>query len=90
MLSETCPAGGWARRTFPESPDAARLALFLRGHKLIGGYALTRIGPADGRERWLLVKEADRFADTTRDPVQRQPESVKSGRVNHELTPSTG
>jgi hypothetical protein len=26
MLSETCPAGGWARRAFPESPNAARLA----------------------------------------------------------------
>jgi DNA ligase D-like protein (predicted 3'-phosphoesterase) len=73
-----------------EAIQRGHLALFLRGHKLIGGYALTRIGPADGRERWLLVKEADRFADTTRDPVQRQPESVKSGRVNDELTPSTG
>jgi hypothetical protein len=64
--------------------------VFLHGHKLIGGYALTRIGPAAGRERWLLVKEADEFADRTRDPVRSQPESVKSGRVNDELAPSRG
>jgi DNA ligase D-like protein (predicted 3'-phosphoesterase) len=73
-----------------EAIQRGHLAVFLCGHKLIGGYALTRIGPAGGRERWLLVKEADRFADTTRDPVRSQPESVKSGRVNDELTPSTG
>jgi hypothetical protein len=64
--------------------------VFLHGHKLIGGYALTRIGPAGGRERWLLVKKADGFADRTRDPVRGQPESVKSGRVNDEPTPSRG
>jgi len=44
---------------------------------LIGGYALTRIGPAG--ERWLLVKEADEYAGRTRDPVRSQPESVKTG-----------
>jgi DNA ligase D-like protein (predicted 3'-phosphoesterase) len=73
-----------------EATERGHLAVFLHGHKLIGGYALTRIGPAGGRERWLLVKEADEFADRTRDPVQSQPESVKSGRVNDELTPSAG
>ncbi len=46
------------------------LAVFLHGHKLIGGYALTRIGPVGARERWLLVKEADEYADRTRDPVR--------------------
>jgi DNA ligase D-like protein (predicted 3'-phosphoesterase) len=73
-----------------EATERGHLAVFLHGHKLIGGYALTRIGPAGGRERWLLVKEADEFADRTRDPVRSQPESVKSGRVNDEPTPSKG
>jgi hypothetical protein len=73
-----------------EATERGHLAVFLHGHKLIGGYALTRIGPAGGRERWLLVKEADKYADRTRDPVRSQPESVKSGRVNDEPTPSKG
>ncbi len=59
-----------------EAIQRGHLAVFLYGHKLIGGYALTRIGPAGGRERWLLVKEADRYADRTRDPVRSEPESV--------------
>ena len=50
-----------------EAIQRGHLAVFLHGHKLIGGYALTRIGPAGGRERWLLVKETDRYADRTRD-----------------------
>jgi DNA ligase D-like protein (predicted 3'-phosphoesterase) len=73
-----------------EAIERGHLAVFLHGHKLIGGYALTRISPAGGRERWLLVKEADGYAGRTRDPVQSQPESVKSGRVNDELAPSRG
>jgi DNA ligase D-like protein (predicted 3'-phosphoesterase) len=53
-----------------EATEHGHLAVFMHGHKLIGGYALTRIGPAGGRERWLLVKEADEYADRTRDPVR--------------------
>jgi DNA ligase D-like protein (predicted 3'-phosphoesterase) len=54
-----------------EATERGHLAVFLHGHKVIGGYALTRIGPAGGRERWLLVKEADGYADRTRDPSPR-------------------
>jgi DNA ligase D-like protein (predicted 3'-phosphoesterase) len=73
-----------------EATERGHLAVFLHGHKLIGGYALTRTGPAGGRERWLLVKEADEYADRTRDPVPSQPGSVLSGRVNDEPAPSRG
>ena len=73
-----------------EAIERGHLAVFLHGHKLIGGYALTRIGPPGGRERWLLVKEADRYADRTRDALRSKPESVKSGRVDDEPTPSRG
>ena len=62
-----------------EATERGHLAVFLHGHKLIGGYALTRIGPPGGRERWLLVKEADGYADRTRDPVRSKPESRDAG-----------
>ncbi len=73
-----------------EATERGHLAVFLHGHELIGGYALTRIGPPGGRERWLLVKEADRYADRTNDPLRSKPESVRPGRLNDEPTPSTG
>ena len=52
------------------------------GHKLRGGYALTRT-PVGGsaRERWLLVKLKDEEADARRNPVSTQRESVISGRT---------
>jgi hypothetical protein len=55
---------------------------WLDGHKLTGGYALTRT-PVGGseREKWLLVKLKDEAADARRNPVSTQPESVLSGRT---------
>ena len=51
------PDQGQCRAGTPVAKAAERghLAVFLHGHKLIGGYALTRIGPAG--ERWLLLKK---------------------------------
>ena len=72
-----------------EAIERGHLAVFLHGRKLIGGYALTRIGPPGGRERGLLVKEADGYADRAGDPVRSNPESLMPGRVNDEPTPST-
>jgi DNA ligase D-like protein (predicted 3'-phosphoesterase) len=54
--------------------------VWLDGHKLRGGYALTRTGGGD-RERWLLVKTRDDQADARRNPVSSQPESVLSGKT---------
>ncbi|HXJ63735.1 MAG TPA: DNA polymerase ligase N-terminal domain-containing protein [Actinomycetota bacterium] len=55
---------------------------WLEGHKLRGGWALTRT-PVGGtaREKWLLVKLKDDEADARRNPVSTQPESVVSGRT---------
>jgi DNA ligase D-like protein (predicted 3'-phosphoesterase) len=54
----------------------------LCGHKLRGGYALTRTDVDErGRERWLLVKMRDAKADAGRDPLASEPESVLSGRT---------
>ncbi|HEY7282447.1 MAG TPA: DNA polymerase ligase N-terminal domain-containing protein [Actinomycetota bacterium] len=59
---------------------------WLEGHKLRGGYALTRT-PVGGseREKWLLVKLKDDAADARRNPVSTQPESVRSGRTIADL-----
>lgn len=60
--------------------QGGRLKVWLEGQKLRGGYALTRL-PGDQRERWLLVKMKDEFADPRCDPVRTRPESVKSGKT---------
>ena len=62
------PDQGQCRAGTPvaEAAERGHLTVLLHGHKLIGGCALTRIGPAG--ERWLLVKEADEYAGKTRDP----------------------
>jgi DNA ligase D-like protein (predicted 3'-phosphoesterase) len=56
------------------------LSFRLNGEKLHGGYALTRI--REGKdETWLLIKRHDDDADTKRNPLRSQPESVLSGRT---------
>jgi DNA ligase D-like protein (predicted 3'-phosphoesterase) len=60
------------------------VSVWLEGHKLIGGYALTRVARGDD-ERWLLVKMRDERSDAERDPVVAEPESVISGRTVEEL-----
>jgi DNA ligase D-like protein (predicted 3'-phosphoesterase) len=62
-----------------EEPD--HLVVQLDGHKLAGGFALTRTG--DGQ--WILVKMADEAALRGSDIVRDRPESVRSGRTWEEL-----
>jgi len=57
------------------------LSFWLEGHKLHGGYALTRTGVRAGKEQWLLIKRRDEHADARRNPVSTQRESVLSGRT---------
>lgn len=74
--------------------DAGHLAVELRGEKLRGGWALTRVaGGADDpgtRERWVLVKVRDEYADRERDLVADEPASVLSGRTLDELAGEGG
>jgi DNA ligase D-like protein (predicted 3'-phosphoesterase) len=65
-----------------EALAAGHAKFWLEGHKLRGGYALTRT-PVGGsaREKWLLVKLRDDQADARRNPTSTQPESVVSGRT---------
>jgi DNA ligase D-like protein (predicted 3'-phosphoesterase) len=67
-----------------EALEKGHAVVWLDGHKLTGGYALTRTGGGD-KERWLLVKTRDDEADARRNPVSSRPESVLSGKTIEQL-----
>lgn len=62
--------------------EGGHVKVWLEGHKLRGGYALTRLG---GRDDWLLVKTKDEEADPERDLVRTEVRSVKTGRRLDEI-----
>jgi DNA ligase D-like protein (predicted 3'-phosphoesterase) len=70
-----------------DAVDRGHVSVRLHGHKLVGGFALTRTGraAARGREQWLLVKMRDADADPSVDIVADRPESVVSGRTIDEV-----
>lgn len=58
----------------------------LSGKKLKGGYAITRVArDPGGRERWILVKRRDEWADESREIVAAEPRSALSGRTIEEV-----
>ena len=59
------------------SPEAEHFTFALHGHKLRGGFALTKTGP----KQWLLVKKRDDEARDGSDITAERPESVKTGRT---------
>jgi len=67
-----------------EALQEGRVAVWLEGEKLRGGYALIRTGKGDDN-RWLLIKMKDDEADARRNPVSTQPESVLTGRTLEEI-----
>ncbi len=68
-------------RAAADALAAGHLAVRLHGHKLRGGFALTRTGP----QRWVLAKMRDDFAEAERDVVAEEPRSVLSGRTLAEV-----
>ena len=64
--------------------DAGHLSFWLEGEKLRGGYTLHRTG-GGAKPQWLLIKRRDEAADSRRNPVSTQPESVLSGRTIEQL-----
>lgn len=73
-----------------EALGNGHVSFVLHGHKLSGGYALTRTGPGNDA-RWLLVKKDDEAADARRNPTSTEPSSVVSGRTIDEIeTEETG
>jgi DNA ligase D-like protein (predicted 3'-phosphoesterase) len=61
--------------------EPGHLSVALSGHKLAGGFALTRTGP----RRWILVKMRDEHARPGSDIVAERPASVRTGRTWQEL-----
>jgi DNA ligase D-like protein (predicted 3'-phosphoesterase) len=54
------------------------LKVFLRGHKMIGGWALVRFRKSE--DLWLLIKERDEHADSRLDLLEELPNSVLTDR----------
>jgi len=61
--------------------EPGHVSFTLHGHKLSGGFALTRTGP----KRWILVKVRDQDARPGSDIVAEQPASVRSGKTWDQL-----
>ena len=61
--------------------EPGHLSFTLHGHKLSGGFGLTRTG----ENRWILVKVRDEHARAGSDIVAEQPASVRSGRTWQQL-----
>jgi DNA ligase D-like protein (predicted 3'-phosphoesterase) len=64
-----------------EAVERGHVTFRVHGHKLRGGYSLTRMR----EDAWLLVKTRDDDADARRNPVSTEPESVESGRTNEQV-----
>jgi bifunctional non-homologous end joining protein LigD len=63
--------------------EPGHLSFRLDGHKLSGGFALTRTG----ERRWILVKSRDAAAQPGSDITAERPESVRTGRTWQQLAP---
>ena len=61
--------------------EPGHLSFTLHGHKLTGGFGLTRTG----EHRWILVKARDEHARAGSDVVTEQPASVRSGLIWQQL-----
>jgi DNA ligase D-like protein (predicted 3'-phosphoesterase) len=66
---------------FAEALEKGHASFWLDGHKLHGGWALTRMRREGQRESWLLVKETDRHARSGATPSPRRARSALSGRT---------
>lgn len=71
----------------PPGPALERghLRFVLSGHKLNGGYAITRTRLGGSDRNWILIKLADEHADRDRDPTRDQNRSVLTGVTNEDL-----
>ncbi|SED45643.1 DNA polymerase ligase N-terminal domain-containing protein [Streptomyces melanosporofaciens] len=66
---------------FAEALERGHASFQLRGHKLHGGYALTRIRQGTEREAWLLVKKDDTRGSRHRTPDPARARSVRTRRT---------
>jgi len=75
--------------SFADAYERGRVAVWLDGHKLKGGFAFIRTGKGE-KARWLLIKMDDEHADPGRDPVRDEPHSVLTGRTIEEVEAESG
>jgi DNA ligase D-like protein (predicted 3'-phosphoesterase) len=61
--------------------EPGHISFILHGHKLSGGFALTRTGP----RRWVMVKVRDEAARPGSDIVAERPASIRTGRTWQDL-----
>ena len=66
-----------------EAVAHGHVSVWLEGHKLKGGWALTRFGAES--TSWALVKRKDEYADPAKDVTSDEPRSVKSSRTVEEV-----
>jgi DNA ligase D-like protein (predicted 3'-phosphoesterase) len=85
LVWDTGPYRNLGETPLDEALDAGRASFWLDGHKLRGGYTLTRTRMRGGKPQWLLIKRRDEEADARRRPVSTQPESVISGKTIEEI-----
>lgn len=64
--------------------DHGHISFTLHGHKLEGGFSLTRTAK-EPRERWIMIKRRDESADSDGPPVVTHRKSVQSGRTIEEV-----
>lgn len=98
LVWDTGPYRNLKDTPLEQALEEGKVEIWLDGHKLKGGYALIRTGPADDdNPRWLLIKMNDDEADARRNPVSTEPRSVLSDRTlddiaqaSDDATPDTG
>ncbi|MGB0086880.1 MAG: DNA ligase D [Rhodomicrobiaceae bacterium] len=67
--------------------EEGKLHFRLYGKRMTGGWALVRMKPRAGekRENWLLIKERDETADESDPLLERNEDSVRTGREMEEI-----
>jgi DNA ligase D-like protein (predicted 3'-phosphoesterase) len=76
-------------KSLGRSLKEGKIEVWLKGKKLEGGYSLIRTGKAKQKERWLLIKQDDKYADARRNPVSSQPKSARSGKTLKQIRSSS-
>ncbi len=71
-----------------EAIDRGHVSVWLDGIKLRGGWSLTRTARSgDRQDTWIMVKRSDELADSSKQVVDDEPESVLSHRRVEDISP---
>ena len=67
--------------------DNGHLKVFLRGRKMVGGWAMVRFRKSE--DLWLLIKERDDYADSRQSLLEELPNSVLTDRSMTQIKSAT-